>query len=209
MERRVNAMTRVTLRRPWVTLLPVTLLFLHGSCGNVFQGSKSKPEYQILSKTEADDLYNRIRSQHAEIGTTQRFFLENSYFLMSVQALKQESRVACIAFYASRDDRERLGILAMKLRGDDLVETISGILWLTTGSPSFPNEIEGPEVTSSSSMNLCSWWSCVFSGSQADAPLSRRWRSRLYNPYSAVARVARMEELSGLPMVYHWFKHCY
>ncbi|RJR31977.1 MAG: hypothetical protein C4574_00420 [Candidatus Latescibacterota bacterium] len=196
-------------RRPCGVSLLLMLMLIHCSCAksglSPFQGSKTKPDYHILSDEQADELFRGIRSSYADIGITQQFFKDNSFYFKRVQALRQESRVACIAFYESRAERERLGVLVMKLRGDNLVETISGILWLTPRNPSFPNEIEGPRVTSSSTMSLSAWWSCVFNSIGMQYPL----RCRDYNPDIPSDKVACLEESYGLPMVYVWFRHCY
>ena len=186
----------------------LALPLLNGSCMNGrtshLQGAKDESGYEILSKAQADELFRRIRSKNADIEIVQEFFLNRSFYLKSVQALKQGSRAACIALYRARADSERLGILAIKLQGDTVVETTAGILWLTTGSPSFANEIEGPKLTSSSDMSLCAWWSCVFRGSGTNYQA----RYRYDNPYSPSRRVARLES-SGLPLVYYWFRYCY
>jgi hypothetical protein len=186
----------------------LALPLLHWSCMNSgtshLQGAKDESGYEILSKAQADELFSRIRSQNADIEIVQRFFLNKSFYLKSVQALTQGSRVACIALYSARGDSERLGILAIKLQEDALVETISGILWLTTGSPSFANEIEGPKLTSSSAMSLCGWWSCVIRGSGTNYQA----RYTYDNPYSPSRRVARLESF-GFPLVYYWFRYCY
>ena len=187
----------------------LTLLLLDGSCMkngiSHSEGSKNESGYQILSESQADELFRKMRSQNADIEIIQQFFLNKSFDLKRVQALKQGSRVACIALYSARGDSERLGILAIKLQGDAVVETIAGILWLTTGGSSFANEIEGPKVTSSSTMSLCSWWSCVFN----NFGLNYQFRCLHYDPYNPSKRVACLEASYGLPLVYHWFRYCY
>lgn len=172
----------------------LTFLFLDGSCTKSgmshSRDSKNEYGYKIVSETQAHELFRKIRSQNGDIEIIQQFFLNKSFYLKSVEALTQGSRVACIAIYRARGDSERLGILAIKLQGDALVETTAGILWIERG---FPNEIEGPKLASRSTTSLCGWWSCMFS--------DRHYRTipRYYNPYDS----------SRLPWVYWWFRRCY
>jgi len=186
----------------------LTLLLLSGSCissgvGHV-RGPKNEPEYRILSEAQADSLFRKIRSQNADIDTVQQFFRSNSFYLEHVQALRQGSRVACIALYSPAHINEtiprRVGILAIKLQGDAVVETIAGILWLENG---FPNEIEGPKFTSTSTMSLCGWWSCVFNSA------GRTCQLKGYGPYAFADWLNGLEAACGFPLVYYWFQSCY
>jgi hypothetical protein len=186
----------------------LTLLFLNGSCAKSgvrhTEWWKSESGYQILSEAQAHELFGKLRSQDKDIEAIQQFFGSKSFSFERVEALREGSRLACIAFYTAKNDSEHLGILAIKVRGDAVVETTAGILWLTGGGTSFANEIGGPKVASSSAISLCGWWSCLF-------PLDRRGVCPGYDPSnpSPRRRVTCLEANSGFPLVYYWLRHCY
>lgn len=181
----------------------VVLLHLAGSCANSgnsqLQRSKDESEYQVLSKTQAHELFGKIRSQNADIEIEQQFFLKKSFHLGKVEALTQESLVACIAFYRADGDDEHLGILAVRLQGNVVVETTSGILWLTTVRDDViaSGLEEGPKLESTSTTSLIGWWNCIF-------PCGRR----AYRGNTDI--VPRIIESSRSPLVECWFRErCY
>jgi hypothetical protein len=198
-----------TNSRLFVAIMVLVLFQLNGSCMKSGmshpQGSKHEPGYEILSGAQADELFRTIKSRNADIDTVQKFFLSNSFYLKSVQALTQGSRVACIVLFSATRDDERIGILAIKVQGDAVVETIAGLLWLEPGS-GFANEIEGPKLKSTSATSLCGWWSCVFSSVGLSCESKCVGPRR---PYNAADRVACLESSCEFPMVYYWFKRCY
>ena len=170
------------------------------------QGSKSESGYQILSEAQADSLFREIRSRNADIDTIQQFFLKNSFYLKKVQALTERSRVACIAFYTRPGGSERLGILAVRARGDAVEQTIAGLLWIESGS-GFANEIEGPKVPSTSPTSLVGLWNCVFNSGSGMYCSTKCTGPRTLS--RAADRVACLEASCGFPFVYFWFRRCY
>ncbi len=204
--RREESMARYANGSLRGSLLFLTLLVLIGSCAHHEaihpKGPWNESGYEILSKVETEQLFRTLSSQSADVRTIQQFFHDRSFFLTTIEALRQGTRVACVVLYSATADTEHLGILAIKLQADTLVETTSGILWLTTGTPSFANEDEGPKVASTSAMSLCGWWNCVFRGSRGDGS---RYGSYGPNPRRSVVRL----EGFGFPIVYHWFRYCY
>jgi hypothetical protein len=189
----------------------LTLLLVNGSCMNSgtshLRGPKDESGYQILSKAQADELFRKIRSQNADLEIVRQFFMNKSFYLKSVQALTQASHAACIALYSAAGDSERLGILAIKLQGDVVVETTSGIIWLTAvGGDIIASELEeGPKLTSTSTVSLIGWWNCVFN----QGGWTRSLRKGHFYPPCPGCLVARLKGSSGSPLVYHWFRRCY